>query len=130
MTGTGRSIRLADLKNEFFDAFSAENIFAKDVTHTLCQNVGFFPKIFFNSSDFNTKIDVVDSGCAVALIPECSLADALKLSPDLRYYELSDVDYRRSVYVRCKKDALASDLTRDFWYFMLDYFGVKELSES
>lgn len=124
LTHTGKSIALSTLKNEFFVAFTSDNILIKDATYTFCQNVGFYPKIFYSTNDFYLKINIVDGGCAVAIIPECCLIDALKLSPDLRYYEIEDADYERTVYIRRRREAFMSDVSKDFWYFLLDYFGI------
>lgn len=118
------SIPLASMREERFIAYETDDILIKDLTHAMCQDAGFFPKIFYKTNDFYLKMRLVDEGCAIAIIPECCLSDAIKISPDVRCYSIEDVDYERTVYIRRKRDAFISEVAQDFWEFLLDYFHL------
>ena len=122
----GDSIALETMKDEYFVAYESKDILVRDITHTLCQEAGFYPKVFYKTNNFYLKMHIIDEGFSLGIIPECCLDDAKKLSPDIQIFRLKDLNYSRTVYVRRKRDGLATDITKDFWEFMLDYFNVKE----
>ena len=119
-------IDLADFKDSPFVTMLQSNVLFSDVTYQLCQNAGFFPKTHCRTDSFQVKISMVDSGHAVALLPESCLREAEMLSPGLRHFHMKNHSSKRTVYLMRKKKNIMTEVALDFWDFALDYFGTKE----
>ena len=120
--GNVSHINLAELRNASFVTMLQSNILFSDVTYQLCQNVGFFPKIYCQTDSFLVKMEAIGSGLAVGLLPESCLPDAKKIVPDLRSFAIDGYSTTRTIYLMRHKRSQMSEAASDFWDFILDYF--------
>ena len=100
------------------------DIFFNDVTYELCQQAGFFPKIYSQTDDFLVKMRLVGMGQGVALIPESCLREAHLLVPDVRAFRMNDVKSERTVVLMRPKKNQMTETAQDFYDFVLDYFEL------
>lgn len=121
-----RSIDLAELKDATFVTMQQDNLFFNDITYKLCQNAGFFPKVYCQTDDFLVKVKIVAQGLAIAFIPESCLQDAYTYSPDLCCFELENCVTDRTICLLRRKKALMTDASLDFWDFVMDYYNLPE----
>src|SRR5699024_11428133 len=68
------SIRLRDLRNEPFVLFPMGYVL-REMIMTICQQMGFTPKVAFEGEDVDTIKGLVSAGLGVSLIPESTLVD-------------------------------------------------------
>lgn len=119
-------LNIADLKEEQFIGMPLDNSFTKDITYSLCHESGFAPKIFCSTEDFLTKVRLVDAGLAIAFLPECCLPAVHKLSPDTRSFTILDHDTTRTLYLMRRRKAQMTEVAKDFWNFVMDYYNVSD----
>ena len=115
-------VDLTDFKDSSFVTMVQSNVLFNDVTYQLCQNAGFFPKIYCQTDSFLVKMDIVGAGLAVALLPESCLPDAKKIVPGLRTFSIQNYTTTRTIYLMRHKCSQMSEAASDFWDFTLDYF--------
>ncbi|WP_434310351.1 LysR family transcriptional regulator [Hominifimenecus sp. rT4P-3] len=120
------AVNLADFKDAPFVTMLQSNVLFSDITYQLCQAAGFFPKTCCQTDSFLVKMNAVDAGLGVALIPESCLPDAQKLSPGLKHYALDHAGTSRTICLMRQKRSLMSEAALDFWDFALDYFHCQE----
>ena len=121
-----KSIDMTDLANERFVILPDYSFYYTDITYKLCRAAGFHPKIACATDDFLTKMRFVDSGKAISILPRCCLSMAKKISPDVRFLEIKDMDTRRTVYLLRQKESMMSEAVQDFWAFVQDYYSGSE----
>lgn len=120
----GDKLDLADLKEAFFVTMVQNELFFSDVTYDLCQSAGFYPQIYGKTDDFLVKMKMVDSGRAVALIPESCLRDAEMLCPGLLHFHLEKDSGKRNVLLMYPKKGMMTEAAKDFLDFALDYYEI------
>lgn len=109
----------------FITMLRHEEVFFNDVTYKICHNAGFFPKKHTSVSNFIAKVRFVEAGLAVALVPECCVADVKLLAPEVRCMQIANCVSERTVSVMRRKKQMMSNEALDFWRFMLDSFGAE-----
>lgn len=117
-------IPLEDCREANFITMIQSDIFFNDVTYELCQQAGFFPKIYSQTDDFLVKMRLVGMGQGVALIPESCLREAHLLVPDVRAFRMNDVKSERTVVLMRPKKNQMTETAQDFYDFVLDYFEL------
>lgn len=95
-----------------------------DFTYQICRNAGFFPKTYFQTDDFLTKMNAVREGLAIAFLPQSCLKEATLLCPGLRILKIQHYSAHRTVMMMRKKKRLLSESALDFWDFLLDYYHL------
>ncbi len=121
-----RGVDLAALESVYFIVMPRERLMWTDITYPLCFSSGFYPKIYCQTDEFLVKVHLVDSGVAVAIIPESCLKDALSIAPGLSYAELDRYDTARTISIMRRKKSLITEAAQDFWNFVLDYYNLPE----
>ena len=114
------SVCLKDLREKPFITMLQNNVFFQDVTYSLCQSAGFFPKIFAQTDNIFFKLHMVQEGLAVALLPESGFMK--ELYPGIRILELEDCASLRTLFLLRQKDPLITEAALDFWNFALDFY--------
>ena len=120
---SGSYIDLRRFQNERFVTTRLNNNFI-DLTYSICQNAGFFPKAYFQTDDFLVKINAVRQGMAVAFLPEACLEEASLLCPGIRSFKIKNYNTRRTVVMLRKKKSLLDEPALDFWNFVMDYYQL------
>ncbi len=95
-----------------------------DMTYSICEKAGFFPRSFFQTDTFLTKMDILRDGAAVSFLPESNLEKAELLCPGLRAFPVDQGGSRRNVLMKRKKKSLLNEAELDFWDFLLEYFHL------
>ena len=113
-------VSIPSLRDVHFITMIQNSIFWNDITYTLCSAAGFFPKIRCRTEDFTVKVKLVALGQGVAFIPQCCVADALRIAPQLLQAPVTDAS--RTVYLMRQRDGIATEAATDFWDFVLDYY--------
>jgi len=121
-----RGVDLAALENVQFVVMPRDQLMWTDITYPLCFNAGFYPKIYCQTDEFLVKVHLVDSGVAVAIIPQSCLKDALSIAPGLSCAELDRYDTARTISIMRRKKSLITEAAQDFWNFVLDYYDLPE----
>ncbi len=81
-----KKISMKELQDDRFVELSDQANFYREITSRLGLAAGFTPKIFCNTESFDMKMNFVDAGRAICILPECSLRLARKLSPDVQFF--------------------------------------------
>ncbi len=95
-----------------------------DMTYSICKKAGFFPRSFFQTDTFLTKMDILRDGSAVSFLPESNLEKAELLCPGLRAFPVDQDCSRRNVLMKRKKKSLLNEVELDFWDFLLEFFHL------
>lgn len=95
-----------------------------DYTYHICQTAGFFPKTYFHTDDFMTKMSIVREGLAVTFLPESCVEAAALLCPGLKILRYEPGNIWRDVVISRKKRNLLSETALDFWDFLLEYYRL------
>lgn len=119
-------LSLEELKDDLFVEMSDPAIFYRDITHRLSLAAGFTPKIFCNTESFEMKMNFVDAGRAICILPACSLRLARRLSPDVRIFRIRNLDTSRTLYLLSRPASQQTEAAADFWKFAQDYFAKKQ----
>jgi len=101
-----------------------ENRLYSDMTYSICGKAGFFPRSFFQTDTFLTKMDILRDGAAVSFLPESNLEKAELLCPGLKAFPADRNGIRRNVLIKRKKKSLLNEAELDFWEFLLEYFHL------
>ncbi len=118
-----KEVDMSDLSQNRFVVMPDISFYYTDITYKLCRAAGFFPKVACITDDFLTKMRFVDSGKAISILPQCCLPMAKKLSPDVRFLKIKNLDTQRTVYLLRQKESMMSEAVQDFWAFVQDYYG-------
>ena len=118
-------VSIQELQGTYFITMVQNSIFWNDITYTLCAAAGFFPKIRCETDDFTIKVKMVAAGQGVAFIPQCCIADALKIAPQLCQSPIAGTT--RRVSLMRQRRGIATEAAMDFWDFVLDYYGQTDL---
>ncbi len=118
-----KALEMTDLVDEHFVILPDISFYYADITYKLCRAAGFYPKIACETDDFLTKMRFIDSGRAISIMPQCCLPMARKISPDVRFFEIKNIETQRTVYLLRQKESMMSEAVQDFWAFVQDYFS-------
>lgn len=117
-------LSMTDLKDDWFvETTLPTYAYYVDITYRLCNSHGFHPKFSCTTEDFLTKLNFVDHGKAICILPECNLRLAKKLSPDIRTFRIRDAENPRSIYLLGRPLSQQSEVAADFWEFVQDFYG-------
>ena len=120
----GNRIDLQTMKDANFITMKIGRYF-NDLTYQICRDAGFFPRSYLQTDDFVVKMRAIRDGLGVAFLPECCLEEASYLCPGLRAFSIANYSTTRSIYMMRKRQRQMSETARDFWQFVLDYYGVE-----
>lgn len=78
------------------------------------------PRIAFQANDFSIKMQLVGDGLGMSLLPDSCLSQARKLVPGLRVFSIEEFDISRTVIIARPRRNIMSQVSQEFWDFLLD----------
>lgn len=118
------TVDLTRLKDAPFITMKTDSPFFHDITYQICKNAGFWPHTYFQTDDFVMKMQMINSGNAIAFLPQCCLDNARALCPGLKAMKIQGYHAKRNVALLRKKRVLLSEAAADFWDYVLDYYNL------
>src|SRR5699024_4648518 len=122
-----QSIRLRDLRNEAFVLFPMGYVL-REMIMTICQQMGFTPKVAFEGEDVDTIKGLVSAGLGVSLIPESTLVDNIPRGTVKVSVTQPDVTRTVGVITPVERELLPTE--KLFYNFLLEFFKRLEQFQS
>lgn len=113
------SVELAELKDEWFIMLSNSRLFGV-ICNNFCSNVGFFPKVLFESDSPSAVQSMIGTGMGVAFWPEYSWGQAQNKNTVL--LPISKPICRRELIIELYPRKTQSEYAKNFYDFLLRKF--------